>query len=157
MARNPWPYSEEVRPPVAAYRRNESAKAAFTGRLEATATRLGAPAQRLRRLVARIVELSNRFTVRVCNAQLLLLEQLRLLWNRAMRTGRFVVYDAPRWLLVTLPQETWLAAGRFARWLFVTLPRRAWNATRQFLRWLFVTLPRRAWNATRQFLLAGSS
>ena len=156
---------------TAAYRRDEVATVASAGAREAGAPQPGAPTRRRWQAVARVVELSNRMTARVWDAQLLLVERLRLFWNRAMRTTRFVTYDAPRWLFVTLPLQGWDAARQFTRWLFLTLPREAWAAARwfarslfvtlplqgwaaarRFLRWLFVTLPRRAWAAARRFL-----
>ena len=68
---------------TAAYRRDEVATVASAGAREAAAPQPGAPTRRRWRAVARVVELSNRMTARVWDAQLLLVERLRLFWNRA--------------------------------------------------------------------------
>ena len=169
------PLTAPTKPPptttsqVAAYQRDEFATTAFAGSPEAEASPPGSLAQRCRRPIARVVRMSNRINDRVWNARLLLAERVRLLSDRAIRTARFLVDDAPRWLFVTLPREAWHAARRLAHRVFVTLPlevgrvarrlthliivalpREAWHAARRLARWLFVTLPREAWRAARQ-------
>ena len=150
------PLTAPTKPPptttsqVAAYQRDEFATTAFAGSPEAEASPPGSLAQRCRRPIARVVRMSNRINDRVWNARLLLAERVRLLSDRAIRTARFLVDDAPRWLFVTLPREAWHAARRLAHRVFVTLPLEVGRVARRLTHLIIVALPREAWHAARR-------